>query len=117
MGPAEPVTELPPLSGMDVQPVQLARRDPRDVAGLVVGCRLPADRAAEQDHLVLLPYLPVAVGNDVPWVGVDAEDAGHLHADPGFLEGFPHRTLRDRLAEFLLAHRYRPLPGIAAPLQ
>src|SRR5260370_32157005 len=83
-GPGQPVAELPPLGRVDIQCSQLVRGEPADVAGLVVGRRGAADRSAEQDQLPLLADLPFAVSDDVPWVGVDAEEAGDLgkHAGP-----------------------------------
>jgi len=53
----------------------------------------------------------------VPGVGIDAEDAGDLGEHAGLLQRLPDCALARGLAELLLAHRDRPLPGVAAPLQ
>ena len=57
----DPVAELPPLGGVDVQSVQLGDGEPADVAGLVVHRGLPGDGAAEQDDLEFLAGLAVGV--------------------------------------------------------
>jgi hypothetical protein len=117
MRAAEPVSQLPPLRGVDVQAVQFGDGEPADVAGLVVGLGLAADRAAQEDHLVFLADLAVGVGDDVAGIGVDAQDASHLDGDAGLFAGLPDSAFGDGLAKFLLPHRDGPLAGIAAALE
>jgi hypothetical protein len=63
------------------------------------GVRFVIDRwlttrgTADVGGLVLLADLTIAVGNDVPWVGVDTEEAGDLSEDAGLFQAFPDRAL------------------------
>src|SRR5215469_5624916 len=115
--PVEVVVQLPPLRGMNVERREVARLDPGDFACLVVDGGLPADRAGEQDHLVLLPDLPVAVLHDMPRVGEDPEDTGDLDQDAGLLTGLTDGALGGGLAQLHLAHRQGPLPSVASALE
>src|SRR5690242_12310426 len=65
--------------GMHGQPVDLAGRDPRNLAGFVARGGLAGDRAGGVDDGELLADLAVAgVCDDVAGVGVDAHEAGDL---------------------------------------
>ena len=80
-GTVNPVAELPPLRGIDVEPVLLGDGEPGRCARLVVRPRLAGDRAAEQDNLVLLAGLAVGgVKDHVARIGVD-ERAGEFPVD------------------------------------
>src|SRR5215831_8785215 len=116
IGVVEVVTQLAPLGRVNVQAAQVGGGDPADVAGFVVAGRCPGDGAGEQDDLVFLTYLTVAVGDDVPGVGEDTQQPGDLDGDAGLFPGLPDRALGGGLAEFHLPHRQRPLPGVATAL-
>src|ERR1700678_4286242 len=116
-GLAEVIAKLPPLGRVDVQRAEVIRCHPRALTRLIVRGRRAADRAAEQDHLVLLPDLPVGVGDDVARIGVHAQDAGHLGQHARFFQRLPDAALAGCLPELHPAHRDGPLPGVAPALE
>jgi hypothetical protein len=78
---------------------------------------LTAGGAANVGGLVLLADLAVAVGDDVPWVGVDTQKPSDLSQDPGLFQAFPDRALGCGFANVLGATGKGPLTSITAALQ
>ena len=58
---------------MNADVVEVGGVDEADVGGFVAGCDGAADDAAEVGHVELLPDFVVGVGDDVVWVGADAQ--------------------------------------------
>lgn len=111
------IAELAPLRGVDVESSEVCRRYPSHVAGFVVGCRRSAGGTCHEHDLILLAYFTVGVGDDVGGVGIYTENSGSFDEDAGFFLGLPYRALGWSLAEVHLAHRQRPLAGVAATLK
>jgi hypothetical protein len=107
------------------------------VSGTLVAC--PASARAEQRAARVEPFanrkvtlltdaarnllvtgLMIAAGAAIGFrfhAGPAAAQPGHLNGDASLLKGLPYGALGDRLAEFLLAHRDRPLAGVPALLE
>jgi hypothetical protein len=82
------VTELAPLAWVDVESGQFGARLPAGGGCLVVRGGLAGHWFADEDDLVLLAGLAVGVvEHDVAGVGEDAEQAGDLDGDAGFIVG------------------------------
>ena len=90
---------------------------PPHVACFIIDGRLTSNWPAQQDYFILLPYLPVAVCDNMTGVGIDPKEPCYLHGNTCFFACFPHRAFGGRLANLHLPHRERPLPGVAPPLQ
>ena len=68
---------------------------------LIVDRRLATGGPTDVGGLVLLADLAVAVGDDVLWVGVHAEETGDLRQNAGLFLTFPDRALGGGLPDVL----------------
>src|SRR5581483_4866771 len=105
------------MLGVYVVSVEVLGVDETNAVGFVVDRDLAADGTADIGVLVLLADLPVAVGDDVVCIAVDAEEARDLGYDAGLLQAFTYRALRGGLADLLGSAWQRPLTRIPAALE
>ena len=87
--------------GVDVQLVQTVGFDPVHLLGLAARRERAADGAGAEAEGELLADLAVVVGDDVAGVGVDANQAGDLDVEPGFLADLADGGFGAGLADLL----------------
>src|SRR3954447_4677025 len=93
--------------GVDVIAIQLLKGHEGHLARFVAGCQLAADEPRSKAQRKLLADLAVVVGDDVPWVGVDAAQLSDLDVEAGLFLALPYNGVGDRLTRVNTAPRQR----------